>query len=132
MVKDSAIIILSRKMSNPATLYWRGFTKPGKWTVVYMYARSIDIYLGPTNYLNLATFYWRAYSKPWQWAVMYMCVRSVDFSSFYGVLIKILELLLQCDLFFFCISVYYTVKWVCKGHWSEPEMCPLWAVSFYT
>jgi hypothetical protein len=64
--------------------------------------------LGPTNYLNLATFYWRAYSKPWQWAVMYMCVRSVDFSSFYGVLIKILELLLQCDLFFLYFSLLYS------------------------
>ena len=161
MVKDSAIFILSRKMSNPATLYWRGFTKPGK------YVRGIDIYFALQTSL-IPPLFIEGPIPSQESELSCICMLGVSIFIWAQQIILISPLFIEepipshdnersciCVLgvstfrlsmvfwlrfwncfysviSFFCISVYYTVKLVCKGHWSEPEMCPLWAVSFYT
>jgi hypothetical protein len=65
-----------------------GYTKPGKWAVMYLFVKSIDYrscYTKPGKWAVMYLFVKSrsGYTKPGKWAVMYLFVKSIAYRSCY-------------------------------------------------
>jgi hypothetical protein len=99
-----------------------GYTKPGKWAVMYLFVKSIDYrscYTKPGKWAVMYLFVKSrsGYTKPGKWSVMYLFAKSIDCISFcdFDVWFWNCSDSLIC-FFFFSFFFYFIPSYIASGN----------------